>query len=106
MSKSDSGFIRATAKMPDGTGIQLEDWSDKSPGTSYAYAVGAYPRALHESGRPFGPRKFETFRLTISFGSLNEAKKAFEKLYLGEASLLDYRDRFWNQERDAELLEV
>lgn len=99
-------FIIATAKMEDDTGIQLEDWSDKSPGTSYAYAVGAYPKAKHDSGRQFGPSRGGEFRLTINFGNLNEAQEAFQKLYMGEASLLDYRDRFWNGESDAELLEV
>ncbi len=104
----DSGFIRAKAKMPDGTGIQLENWEDTYPKHPQLWwTVGAYPVAMHGSGRPFGPmRKGEKFRLTISFHTVAEAVEAFEKLNRGEAELLEYRERFWNGERDAELLEV
>lgn len=99
-------FIRSTAKMPDNTAIQLEDWSDSYPENPHLWwTVGAYPVAKRGSGRPFGPmRKGEKFRLTISFKTDAEAVEAFEKLNRGEATLLDYADKFWNGERDAELL--
>ena len=103
---TDSGFIRATGKMYDGAEIQLENWSDSFPNNPKLWwAIGAYPRAKHNSGRLFGPRRGGTFRLTISFDTDAEAVEAFEKLNRGEAKLLDYRDKFWNRERDAELLE-
>ena len=103
---NDSGFIRATAKMPDGTAIQLEDWGDSYPSSHFLWwVIGAYPRAKHESGLLFGPRRGGEFRLTISFDTDTEAVEAFEKLNRGDAELLDYRDKFWNGERDAELLE-
>jgi len=93
--------------MPDGTAIQLENWEDSYPSSpSLWWAIGAYPRAKHYSGRMFGPRRNEVFRLTISFHTAPEAVEAFEKLNRGEAELLDYREKFWNGERDAELLEV
>lgn len=104
---TDSGFIRATAKMPDDTAIQLENWESTFPEIpALWWAVGAYPRAKHGSGRLFGPRRGGEFRLTISFATDAEAVEAFEKLNRGEAELLDYRDKFWNGEQDAELLEV
>jgi len=82
-----SNFIRGKTTMPDGTEIQLEDWSNEFPSsTNLWWAVGAYPVAKHSSGRLFGPRS--------------------RKLENGEAELLDYRDKFWNGERDAEILEV
>ena len=100
-------FIRATGKMPDGTGIQLENWEDSYPSSpSLWWAIGAYPRSKHESGRLFGPRRGQEFRLTINFATDAEAVEAFEKLNRGDAELLDYRERFWNRERDADLLEV
>ena len=101
-------FIRATGKMPDGTGIQLEDWTDSFPSSpSLWWSIGAYPLAKRGSGRPFGPMyKGDKFRLTISFRTDAEAVEAFEKLNRGDAELLDYRDKFWNREKDAELLEV
>ena len=106
MGKQNCGFIRATAKMPDNTAIQLENWEDVYPSSpSLWWAIGAYPHAKHDSGRLFGPHRGGEFRLTISFKTDAEAVEAFEKLNRGEAKLLDYRDKFWNRERDAELLE-
>lgn len=102
----ECGFIRATAKMPDNTAIQLENWEDSYPEhPTLWWAIGAYPISKHESGRLFGPRRGEIFRLTISFEKDYEAVEAFENLYHGRKTLLDYADRFWNRERDAELLE-
>ena len=99
-------FVRCASKMNDGTEIQLEDWSDTHKNNPELWwAVGAYPAAKRGSGRPFGPnRRGEKFRLTISFPGVEEAMEAFQKLSDGEAELLDYADKFWNQEKDAELL--
>ena len=106
MSKSESGFIRATAKMPDGTEIQLENWEDEFPSSpSLWWSIGAYPRAKHDSGRLIGPRRCGIMRLTISFATYAEAVEAMEALTRGEKTLLDYRDRFWNGEKDAEVIE-
>lgn len=103
---SKDNFIRATGKMPDGTAIQLENWEDTYPELpDLWWAIGAYPVAKHGSGRLFGPRKGEIFRLTISFASDAEAVDAMQKLINGEAELLTYRDKFWYGERDAEILE-
>ena len=101
-------FIRATAKMQDNTAIQLENWEDLYPDNpDLWWVIGAYPAALRGSCRVFGPhRKGEIFRLTISFDTDAEAVEAFENLYHGRKTLLDYRDKFWNRERDAQLLEV
>ena len=98
--------IRATAVMPDNTVIQLENWEDVFPSSpTLWWCIGAYPLAKHDSGRPFGPRRGGIMRLTISFDTDSEAVKAFENLYHGRKTLLDYADRFWNRERDAKLLE-
>ena len=98
--------IRSVAKMEDNTQIQLENWEDVFPSSpTLWWAIGAYPQALRGSDRPFGPhKKGEIFRLTISFNADFEAVEAFEKLYRGEAQLLDYAEKFWNGEKDAELL--
>ena len=96
-------------KMPDiyETEIQLENWEDNYPSSPSLYwTIGAYPRAKHCSGRYFGPDRGELFRLTISFDTEAEAVEAFEKLKSGTAQLLDYREKFWNREEDAKLLEV
>ena len=99
--------IITEGKMPDGTHIQLEDWRTSFPETkSLWHTIGAYPRSLKNSGRLFGPRRGEEFRLDMKFKSAAEAMEAYEKLVRGDAELLDYRERFWNGENDAELLEV
>jgi len=104
--ENECGFIRATAKMPDGTDIQLENWEDSYPSSpSLWWAIGAYPKAKYDSGRLFGPRRGGIMRLTINFATDAEAVEAFEKLNRGDAELLDYRDKFWNGERDAEVIE-
>ena len=101
----ESGFIRATAEMPDGTAIQLENWEDGYPSSPSLWnTIGAYPRAKHCSGRYFGPDRGELFRLTISFDTEAEAREAYEKLTRGDTQLLDYREKFWNGEKDAWLL--
>ena len=87
--------IRATAKMMDDTPIQLEDWSDVFPTRpEWAWVIGAYPNSVS-----FG-RKGRPFRLTISFETDADAVGAFEKLHRGEATLADYRDKFWNGRQD------
>ena len=101
-----SNFIRAKTRMPDGTAIQLENWENEFITMSHLWwAVGAYPRSKHESGRLFGPRRGQEFRLTISFGTEAEAMECMNNLECGNSELLDYREKFWNGERDAELLE-
>ena len=100
-------FIREKAVMPDGTEIQLENWEDEFPSSpTLWWAVGAYPIAKHSSGRLFGPRRNCQFRLTISFHTEAEALECMRRLESGDAELLDYREKFWNGERDAECLEV
>lgn len=99
--------IITEGKMPDGTHIQLEDWRTSFPEFKSMWnTIGAYPRSLKNSGRLFGPRRGEEFRLDMKFESAAEALEAYEKLVRGDAELLDYRDRYWNGENDAELLEV
>lgn len=91
------------AVMPDGTAIQIEDWSAVYPGTVYAWMIGAYPIAKHYSEKYFGPRKGEIFRCGLIFPDEREARSVFYRLMHGR-SLTDFKDRFWNPE-DAEYLE-
>lgn len=89
--------------MPDGTEIQIEDWSAVYPGTKYAWMIGAYPIAKHSSDRPFGPRKGKIFRCGLEFRTEAEARGAYDRLMNG-ARLTDFRNRFWNPS-DIEYLE-
>lgn len=89
--------------MPDGTEIQLEDWSEVYPGTVYAWMIGAYPVAKRGSERYFGPRKGKPFRCGLIFPDEQKVRGAFHSLMHG-CPLTDFRDRFWNPE-DVEYLE-
>ena len=51
------------AVMPDGTHIQLEDWSADYPNIYENYTIGAYPICQNTVG--YWVRSGEKFRLTI-----------------------------------------
>lgn len=93
--------ILEKSAMPDGTEIQLEDWSGK-------LSIGAYPVA--KSG--YGFVKYgEKFRLTISenqyIGYSNEDVRVdFEKLKSGEKQLEEMEHLFWNGKKDAIMLGI
>ena len=89
--------------MPDGTEIQIEDWSEVYPGTYYAWMIGAYPIAKHSSDRPFGPRKGKIFRCGLEFSTEGEARCVYNRLMNG-GRLMEFWDKFWNR-TDAEYLE-
>lgn len=93
--------------MPDGTHIQLEDWSEhnseKYPDL-YGFTIGAYPIAQRtgkyrfvEGGRPF--------RLTIAcneYAGYNSGKVFVDYIALveGEKTLEDLAEHFWYGEKD------
>lgn len=93
--------------MPDGTEIQLEDWSEhnseKYPNL-YGLTIGAYPIAKN-TGKYRWVESGKKFRLSISqneyAGYTNDAVKAdFEALQNGEKKLEDLSKHFWNLEKD------
>lgn len=99
----DNMKVLESAVMPNGTEIQLEDWSDKNTPeypNLYGIAIGAYPIAKN-TGKYRWIEGGQTFRLTISMnqymGYTNDDVKAdFEALKGGKKSLEDLADHFWN----------
>lgn len=87
--------------MPNGTEIQLEDWSDKNTKEYpdlYGLTIGAYPVAKN-TGKYRWIESGDTFRLSIHMnqytGYTNDSVKAdFEALKSGEKSLEDLADHF------------
>jgi hypothetical protein len=70
--------------LPNGTKIQLEDWSPcntKEYPNLYGYTIGAYPIA---KGNSYWIRAGKTFRLSISHNSYAD--------YTGDKILQDYND--------------
>lgn len=95
------------AVMPNGTEIQLEDWSShnslKYPNL-YGLTIGAYPIARN-TGKGRWVESGERFRLTISrdnhSGCSNDDVKAdFNALKNGKKHLEDLAARFWNGKKD------
>lgn len=95
------------AVMPDGTEIQLEDWSEHNSEdypNLYGLQIGAYPIAKN-TGKYRWVEGGQTFRLTISMneytGYLNkDVRTDFESLRSGEKKLEDLASHFWNGEKD------
>lgn len=94
--------------LPDGTQIQLEDWSDKNTPeypNLYGYTIAVYPVAKRDSvyGWVVSGRKF---LLDIPHnhheGYEGDAILSdYKSLVSGEKSLADLRPHFWNGEKDA-----
>lgn len=96
------------ATMPDGTEIQLEDWSDKNTKELfpdlYGLMIGAYPTAKN-TGKYGWIQSGEPYRISISqnkyTGYFNEDVRAdFEALKNGTKTLEDLATHFWNREKD------
>ena len=86
--------------MPDGTEVQLEDWSHNNTGLT----IAAYPVAKN-SGAYDWVRKGEQFCILIPQNeytgySNNDVQADFEALKNGTKSLEDLSDHFWNGEKD------
>lgn len=100
-------IILDKAKMPDGTEIQLEDWSKNNTEEYpdlYGLMIGAYPIAKNSS-RYYIIRRKEKFRLSIAHnhhaGYTNAMVKAdYEALKNGERNLEDLADHFGNGKKD------
>ena len=85
--------------LPDGTRVQLEEWSVDN----IHLMIAAYPIA--QRTRSCWQRGGERFRLQISenqyTGYTNEMVEAdYFALLSGKKSLCDLAERFWNGERD------
>lgn len=91
------------AIMPNGTEIQLEDWSEDFPGVC-ELTIGAYPIAKN-TGKYKLIRGGETFRIAISQNKYqnytnDDIWADFEALKNGKKSLEDLAAHFWNGKKD------
>lgn len=95
------------ATMPDGTEIQLEDWSDKNTKgfpDLYGLMIGAYPIAKN-TGKYGWIQSGEPYRISISENkytscSNDDVRADFEALKNGTKTLEDLAEHFWNGEKD------
>lgn len=81
--------------MPDGTAIQLEDWSEDYSFYAPVSHLAAYPIAKKTLPRVPGwcyPEYDKKFRLCFCFGPETSAELAFLALQSGEKQLMDYAE--------------
>ncbi|MCH5248364.1 MAG: hypothetical protein J1E98_00455 [Lachnospiraceae bacterium] len=99
--------IIETAIMPNGTVIQLEDWSSHNTPEYpdlYGLTIGAYPIAKI-TGKGRWVEGGEKFRLTISHNNYSgytnaDVKRDYEALKNEKKSLEDLSAHFWNGRKD------
>jgi len=99
--------ILERALTPDGTEIQLEDWSEHNTEQYpdlYGLTIGAYPIAKN-TGKYRWIEGGKTFRLSISKNKYmdytdDDVKADFEALKNGKKKLEDLSKHFWNLEKD------
>ena len=99
--------ILETAFTPNGTEIQLEDWSEhNTPEYPHLHGlmIGAYPVAKNTSKYRWieGGKKF---RLSISMNSYvgytnEQVQNDYKCLKTGQKTLKDLSEHFWNHEKD------
>lgn len=83
------------AKMPDGTPIQIEDWSMNYSFLTYGSTVAAYPKS--KASLKHWPRLGESFRLDINCKTHEQAETVMQSLVNGESKLIDYKNDFDTQ---------
>ena len=99
--------IKDTAVMPNGTAIQLEDWSSHNTleyPDLYGWTIGVYPIAKN-TGKNRWVEGGKKFRLTISHnnhsGYTNDDVKAdYEALKNGKKRLENLSAHFWSGRED------
>lgn len=80
--------------MPDGTSIQIEDWSEDYSFHNPCDTVAAYPVAKQSvlTSHGFYPEQNRKFRTDFKFKDGKTAEKSFNDLINGISTLKDYID--------------
>jgi hypothetical protein len=90
------------SEMPDGTRIQIEDWSKDYPRIyPTSSCIGCYPIAKVSDEKWIKSGK--TFRVALDFESLEETEKAFNSLRSGTRNIIDFKSHFQDR-KDIQLL--
>lgn len=78
-------------EMPNGTKIQIEDWSNDYDFYKFGNFLVAYPIATHSgTGAWVYPTQNEAFRLELHCNNYEQAKQVFDDLANGTKTLQDY----------------
>ena len=85
--------------MPDGTKIQIEDWSKDYDFHKKNSTIAFYPMAVNsiyknsKSRHPY-PERGETFRASLDFDAEEDAMDAFQSMVNGSKTYMDYMDNY------------
>ncbi|WP_275372659.1 hypothetical protein [Clostridium tertium] len=80
--------------MPDGTHIQIEDWSSDYNIHSYGCDLATFPKSKSTHSGPFEPKANETYRFEFKFDSNTDAMIAFNSLITGDKQLFYFIEYF------------
>ena len=83
--------------MPDGTHIQIEDWSEVYPGIFDMPIIAAYPKSKRDCT---WWRRGETFRLQLdrNFKSVTEVNETFQRLQYGVVTLEELENHYRDED--------
>lgn len=85
--------------MPDGTKIQLEDWSEDYSCFNPVDCIAAYPvskSSIKKASNYYYPVMNEKFRCSFHFGMDKAAELIFIDLEMGNITLLDIAEFLYN----------
>lgn len=106
MTKETTGLkVRRTGVMPDGTAIQIEDWSGVYPDIfPQDSTLAAYPVSKWSVPGAFAPKAGEKFRAGFDFPDYRTCEQAFEALSSGAKILADFVEYLERREYRAAIL--
>lgn len=103
----EHGALKVCCKgmTPDGTAIQIEDWSEVYPDIyPQASTLAAYPVSKWSIPGSFAPKAGEQFRAGFDFPDCHACAQAFEDLTAGAKTLADFVDCLERREYRAAIL--
>ena len=103
----EPGTLKVCCKgaMPDGTVVQIEDWSEVYPNIyPQASMLAAYPVSKWSISGAFAPKAGEQFRAGFDFHDCHACAQAFEDLTTGAKTLADFVDCLERREYRAAIL--
>lgn len=77
--------------MPNGTHIQIEDWSEDYAFHNYADTLASYPISKETHRGTWAPKAGERYRFSFHFKNAEETEKAYNDLLEDKKELEDYK---------------
>lgn len=81
--------------MPNGTVIQIEEWSENYSFMPYGRTIASYPKSKASHDGTYSPKANERYRFEFDFKSHEEAKEVYNKLLNGIIQLSDIKSNLY-----------